>query len=162
MQPGHPFLTDELAAKRADQRRVLRFIPSWIVDTTRISRPGPRLTGTDAAMIETELRRLADQELEPLVSWVTVWRAHTQSEAIEWWLDQAEINAALEDVERQVHADHEANRAAEYPPGLYSRILRVVTLLAWADELAGDYADPRIDLHRSRWQASALMSPGAR
>ena len=153
MQPGHPYLTDELDAKRADQRRVLRCSPCWIVDTTRISRPGPGLGGTDAALVEIELRRLADQELEPLRSWVTVWRGHTETEAIEWWISQAESNAALEDVIRQVKADHEAKRAAEYPPGLYSRILRVVTLLAWADELAGDYADPRLDLHRAHWRS---------
>jgi hypothetical protein len=154
VQAGHPYLTDELDAKRAEQRRALRSIPSWIVDTTRISRPGPPLGGTDAALVEIELRRLADQDLEPLRSWVTVWQGHTESEAIEWWIGQAELNAALEDVARQVRADHEAKRAAEYPPGLYSRILRVVTLLAWADELAGDYADPRLDLHRAHWHSN--------
>jgi hypothetical protein len=153
MSPGHPYLTKQLAEKRAEQRRSLRCIPDWIVETARISRPGPRLSDPDNTLIEIELRRLADQELEPLGSWLHIWRLHTESEAIERWFRQAEISAALDDVARQVRADYEAKRAAEYPQGLYSLILRVVTLLAWADEQAGDYADPRLERFHAQWRA---------
>jgi hypothetical protein len=59
LKPGHPFLTSELDDQRARQRRAFRLIPDWIIEKTETdSMPGP-LDTPDAALIETELRRLA-------------------------------------------------------------------------------------------------------
>jgi hypothetical protein len=151
--PDHPYRTSELSERRVAQRRILRTIPDWLVENARIGRPGPRLPDPDGALLETELRRLADWELEQLQNWLPAWRLHTESEMTERWFRHAEIGAALEDVASRVRAECEARRTTEYPPGLYPAILRAVTLLAWADEQAGDYADPRLARYHAHWRA---------
>ena len=123
MRSGHPYRTEELAQTRSEQRRILRSIPDWIVANTRLNRPGPRLADPDDALVERELRRLADRELEPLRCWLGVWRLHTETEMLGWWFAQAEIGAALEGVAAAVHEAHEAWRVAAYPSGLYPAIL---------------------------------------
>jgi hypothetical protein len=153
--PGHPYLTRELAAKRASQRRILRSIPDWIVENARLTRPGPRLPDPDSALVEHELRRLADRELEPLRGWLCIWRWHTESEMLERWFDQAEIGATLDDVAGTVRTARETHRIDEYPPGFFVAILRAVALLAWADEQAGDYADPRLLHYHQAWRSPA-------
>ena len=152
MRSGHPYRTEELAQTRSEQRRILRSIPDWIVANTRLNRPGPRLADPDDALVERELRRLADRELEPLRCWLGVWRLHTETEMLGWWFAQAEIGAALEGVAAAVHEAHEAWRVAAYPSGLYPAILRVVALLAWADDQAGDYMDPRLWRQHAAWR----------
>jgi hypothetical protein len=152
VRPGHPYRTDELAQKRSEQRRILRSIPDWIVANARLNRPGPRLADPDDALVERELRRLADRELEPLHCWLGVWRVHTETEMLGRWFADAEIGAALEDVAVTVHAAHEAWQVAAYPSGLFPAILRVVALLAWADDQAGDYVDPRLWRHHAAWR----------
>ena len=57
-----------------------------------------------------------------------------------------------------VHEAHEAWQVAAYPSGLFPAILRVVALLAWADEQAGDYIDPRL-WRQSRGMARQPPSP---
>jgi hypothetical protein len=64
LKPGHPFQTSELDAQRVRQRRAFRFIRDWIIKKVKTdSTPGPL---ADAALIETELRRLADEDLAAL------------------------------------------------------------------------------------------------
>ena len=163
VRPGHPYRTEELAQTRSEQRRILRSIPDWIVANARLNRPGPRLADPDDALVERELRRLAERELEPLRCWLGVWRVHTETETLGRWFAEAEIGAALEDVAGAVHAAHEAWQVAAYPSGLFPAILRVVALLAWADEQAGDYVDPRLWRHHTAWQTPpAPRRPRAR
>jgi hypothetical protein len=152
VRSGHPYRTEELVQTRSEQRRILRSIPDWIVGNARLNRPGPRLTDPDDALVERELRRLADRELEPLRCWLGVWRLHTETEMLGRWFAQAEIGAALEHVADEVHEAHEAWRVAAYPSGLFPAILRVVALLAWADEQAGDYVDPRLWRQHAAWR----------
>lgn len=157
--PGHPYLTDALVAKRARQRRILRSFPDWIVENARLTRPGPRLPDPDGALVEQELRRLADRELEPLRGWLGVWRWHTESETLERWFSQAEIGATLYEVAGTVRSESETRRVVDYPPGLFLAILRAVTLLAWADEQAGEYADPRLWRYHAAWRAPPAPPP---
>lgn len=152
MPPGHPYLTAKLVAQRAEQRRILRSVPDWIVENAEVARPGPRLPDPDRVLVERALRRLADRELEPLRDWLSVWRWHTESEMLDRWFRHAEIGATLEDVAAVVRTEHEERRVVDYPPGLFLAILRVITLLAWADEQAGEYADPRLWRHHAAWR----------
>lgn len=159
---GHPYLTGELADKRAEQRRILRSFPDWIVANVRLNRPGPRLPDPDGALVERELRRLADRELRALRDWLPTWRSHSEAELLERWFARAEVGATLEGVADAVRDAYETNRVVEYPPGLFPVILRVVALLAWADEQAGDYADPRLRRYIAAWRTPPPMRPAPR
>jgi hypothetical protein len=159
LAPGHPYRNDTLSETRAEQRRVLRSIPDWIVDNVRLSAPAPRLGDPDDALVERELRRLADRELEQLDGWLDVWREHTESEVVQRWFARAEVGAALEEIAGIVRDEHETARVADYPPGLFPVILRVVGLLAWADELAADYADPRLRRYHDAWRRPPVPEP---
>jgi hypothetical protein len=149
---GHPYRTDALVQTRAEQRRLLRSIPDWIVDNVRLSPPAPRLGDPDDALVERELRRLATRELEQLDGWLDAWQAHAEAELVRRWFERVEIGAALEDVAGAVREADEAARVVDYPPGLFPVVLRVVALLAWADELAADYADPRLRRYHAAWR----------
>jgi hypothetical protein len=160
--PGHPYRTDALVATRARQRRVLRCLPDWIVDNIHLSAPAPRPGDPDDALVERELRRLADVELHELEGWLGTWQRHTETELVQRWFERAEIGAALDDVASAVRETHDAARAVDYPPGLFPVILRVVALLAWADELAADYADPRLRRYHAAWRAAPEEPPPPR
>jgi hypothetical protein len=159
LPPGHPYLTAELAGQRAEQRRILRSFPDWIVINACPPRPGPRLSDPDDVLVERELRRIADRELEPLRCWLDAWRLHTEKEMLARWFAKAEVGAVLEDVAKDVQGARETWRAAEYPPGLFSSILRVIALLAWADDQAGEYQDPRLAHHHAAWRGAAAPPP---
>jgi hypothetical protein len=160
--PGHPYRTETLVETRAEQRRVLRSIPDWIVDNVRLSAPPPRLGDPDDTLVERELRRLADRELEHLDGWLDAWREHTESEVVQRWFAGAEVGAALEEIAGVVRDELESARVADYPPGLFPVILRVVGLLAWADELAADYADPRLRRYHAAWRGPPVPESPSR
>jgi hypothetical protein len=64
MREGHPYLTEILDQQRARQRRVLRSIPSALLNS-EVRRVKP-VEEVDRGIAETELRRLADVELAGL------------------------------------------------------------------------------------------------
>jgi hypothetical protein len=159
---GHPYLTRELAAKRAEQRRILRSFPDWIVANVRLNRPGPRLPDPDGALVERELRRLADRELRALRDWLPSWRTHAEAELLERWFERAEIGATLDGVAEAVRDAYETSRVVDYPPGLFPVMLRVVALLAWADLQAGEYSDPRLRRYDKAWRSAPPMRAARR
>jgi len=66
--------------------------------------------GFTVALVERELRRLADRELEALRDWLPTWRAHTEAELLERWFADAEIGATLDGVAGAVRADADGDR----------------------------------------------------
>jgi len=60
MEPGDPFLTDELDQLRAAQRGQLRAMPTWVLERQRQDVPSvPAVDEADGTMVEQLLRRLA-------------------------------------------------------------------------------------------------------
>ncbi len=144
--------------RRWKQRRALRRLPDWLVkhatavhdnpDGTPRETPshGP-INRPDRDVMESDLRDMADEIIEGLDRATldalaeAVQVAAQQTLYGSWhWTDAPALDA------RKAEAEE---RAAELPlqagPDVDKTNLRnLVVALTWADELAGDYKDPRL------------------
>jgi len=151
--PGHPFFTEQLDRQRQEQRLILAGIHERTLETVGITRAKavpPEPTGR----IETTLRRLARSlsaaipakvladfalpvEKQALLAWV---------KELDWSTWPAQAADMIADETRSSSDDE------SYADQLVARhgdtLTRLATVLVWADDLAGDYVDPRI----KRWR----------
>jgi hypothetical protein len=153
--PGHPFFTEQLDRQRQAQRLILAGIPGRTLEAVGVRRANavlPERTGR----VETTLRRLAESliagipmkvleglappnEKDTLLAW---------AREVDWsgWADQ--VVGVISD-EAQTSPDEES-----YVDQLVTRhddaLARLAALLVWADDVAGDYVDPRINAWRNR------------
>jgi hypothetical protein len=153
--PGHPFFTEQLDRQRQAQRLILAGIPGRTLEAVGVRRANavlPERTGR----VETTLRRLAEpliagipmkvleglappNEKDTLLAW---------AQEVDWsgWADQ--VVGVISD-EAQASPDEES-----YVDQLLTRhddaLARLAALLVWADDVAGDYVDPRINAWRNR------------
>ncbi|HXN61869.1 MAG TPA: hypothetical protein VN886_15590 [Acidimicrobiales bacterium] len=158
MQRGHPFWTRALDDKRAEQRRKLRAIPSWLFEPSHYA-PGPTVTingVADNAFVETQVRRQADAELNLLAPLLSEWEIATAEDALGWFVRnnvdkatrnvQGHANDLLAEVEDRLPV---AGEPRKLDPKYAAPLARAILLLAWADDLSDDgYLDPRIAEHR--------------
>jgi hypothetical protein len=168
MAGPNPFLTPALMNRRAEQRRILRRIPSRLV--TVVARwsikPPQALEPNDATALEDELRRLATEAIDGLRPVLAMYEIVEFAEPLAIFFGDlikhrsADLNlgpphvAALKDAlvksffedadalrirrESMHHTQLDEDRAAA--------MLRLIVLLLAADELAYDgYRDPRVD-----------------
>lgn len=163
---GHPYLTPQLAAQRASQRRLLRSIPRhwlrWAGDFHGPDQAREVYAAADGPMIETVLRRAADEtldaadgevrsliaavdqaeELEAAATWLLYAAERSRTRTIHSMagdpLDTAAAALRSKAAPLSVHAD------VELPPDVARPLAQVIGLLVLADELAGDYSDPRL------------------
>jgi hypothetical protein len=164
----NPFLTPMLVSRRAEQRRILRRIPSRLV--TVVARwsikPPQALEPNDATALEEEVRRLATEAVDGLRPVLAMYEIVEFAEPLSIFFGDlikhraADLNlgpphvAALKDAlvkmffedadalrirrESMHHTQLDEERAAS--------MLRLIVLLLAADELAHDgYRDPRVD-----------------
>jgi hypothetical protein len=149
VRPGHPFFTEQLDRQRQAQRLILAGIPGRTLEAVGVHRANavlPEPTGR----VETTLRRLAEsliaaipkKVLESLALPVEKEALRTWAREVDWsgWPDQ--VVRVISD-EAQVSPDEES-----YVDQLAGRhgdaLARLAALLVWADDVAGDYVDPRI------------------
>ncbi len=143
MIPGHPFFTEQLDRQREEQRLILAGIQERTLEAVGIDRAKavlPESTGR----VETTLRRLAGSLVAALPTRVL----EVVALSVDWsrWPDQV-VNVVAD--EARSSSDDES-----YVDQLVKRhddaLRRLAALLVWADDLAGDYVDPRIRAWRDR------------
>ena len=153
MISGHPFFTEQLDRQRQAQRLILARLPGRTLEAIGVHSAHavlPEQTGR----VETTLRRLADsliagipmKVLESLASPVEKETLLAWAREVDWsgWTDQ--VVDVISD-ETQALPDEES-----YVDQLVTRhghaLARLTALLVWADDVAGDYLDPRIKAWR--------------
>ncbi|MEY2461372.1 MAG: hypothetical protein QOG30_3202 [Acidimicrobiaceae bacterium] len=155
MKPDHPFETPGLDEVRAEQRRALRLIPTYIF-AEHAPTIGPDVTNiadVDRPLIETSLRAEAKTLLGDLSSLLDGWHDHTRTEVLDHFYQQNRTRAEHMDAPRQTAFADESDKAraahratdrttprVEDAPALR----RLLFLLVWADGLTA-YRDPRLD-----------------
>jgi hypothetical protein len=149
--PGDPFLTDDLDQLRAVQRGQLRAIPAWVVERQgQRFPPAPAVPEADLAMIEQLLRRLAADafvELE-VARWDQL--GGEEAAALLGPLRETAQELGTADSARRILDDlvEDLEVATREIPARFTEdeihvATRFILFAAWADELAGDYLDPR-------------------
>lgn len=162
MLAGHPFYTENFDAVRAEQRRVLRLVPDWIMRRhAPESAEAMSVHENDRPFVEHLLRARASELLAvvtPLLERLTIG-VSAERLARFWSHDLRVFNSELAtdyDKRRHIEAIVETERDAaagasvgqqvgdlrgeELAPALY----QVITVLAVADLVADDgYRDPR-------------------
>jgi hypothetical protein len=152
--PGHPFFTEQLDRQRENQRLILAGIQERTLETVGIARTTavpPDSTGR----VETTLRRLAESLIAAIPTRVLQELAlAVEKQALLAWVGEVDSSSwpdqAVEVVgdEARTSSDDDA-----YVDQLRTRrdeaLARLAVRLAWADDLAGDYIDPRIKAGRS-------------
>jgi hypothetical protein len=151
--PGHPFFTEQLDRQREFQRLILAGIQERTLETVGVAgatalRPDP--TGR----VETTLRRLASSLIAAIPRKVLEEVAlAVEKQALLAWVREVDWSSWPDQVVEMV-AD-EARTSSDddsYVNQLLTRhdeaLARLAVLLVWADDLAGDYVDPRIKAGR--------------
>jgi hypothetical protein len=156
---GSPLIDRQLRDRRARHRRAMRQIPSWIVtDITMHANLSAMLSlrdHQDNVLMEMHLRDVADRLLgqlrlaleqlseESLVEaahglYAVVGDAHLELLALERARVDRQHDVASNDLRRRDVRDLEDVD--------YETLAALITAVSWADELAGDYRDPRIEV----------------
>ena len=160
--------------RRWKQRRILRNMPAWMIHDTcagnKHRRHGGAIDDDDGALMETHLRDLADRLTGQLHLTIDELSAATLAMAAlhvyEIWGD---ANLELLKVERErTRSDPVCERYADTGRALAAlddldaeAVATLMTVLVWADELAGDYCDPRLCDHRSDAESAPALRAAA-
>jgi hypothetical protein len=153
--PGHPFFTERLDREREEQRLILAAIPERTLEAVGLDRAKtvvPEPTGR----VETTVRRLAGSLIAALPARVLeVVAMFVEKQALGAWASEVDWPGWPNHVVRMV-AD-EARTSSDdrsYVDQLVKRhddaLGQLAALLVWADDLAGDYVDPRIRAWRDQ------------
>jgi hypothetical protein len=146
---GHPFFTEQLDRQRQAQRLILAGIPERTLEAVGVDRANavvPEGTGR----VETTLRRLAESLIADIPRKVLESLAlPMEKEALRAWAREVEWPGWADGVVRMISAEAQASPDDEsYIAQLTERhgdaLARLAALLVWADDVAGDYVDPRI------------------
>lgn len=143
---GHPFWTTELDELRAEQRRILRHIPTWVINHYRAYDTSiESVRGDDRPYAEVVLRRaIRDEVLTDEVAAVLLERMerHSDSELM------YELSKALDGDDvftHRAYQSHREHRLANLQDQEIVWLKRLIVVLMVADELADDdYADWRL------------------
>ncbi len=150
MDPGHPFHTEELDELRSTQRRLLRWMPDWLLD--RHAPHGQLFTSlpdADRTPLEFDLRgraaELMDEHSDLFGRCIAYGRAANVVETLTAASamgadDQARLIWLLD----QATSERDGAVFGESQPQETKVLGRFIFLATIADELAGDYHDPRI------------------
>lgn len=151
MIEGHPWATAGLDEARARQRRELRDVDDHVLRTLDRLDVGSAVSNADRFMLEAYLRRLADASKDARSGLGDEGRAlsHVAAE----FFQKVALDAPVRGADEMFAADHATaveHRAAvgsvrdELSGAELVAAKRALYLLVWADQLAGDYSDPRI------------------
>ncbi len=142
MKAGHPSLTEEFDKQRAEQRCKLRAVPDWAFTSDQLTpfRQLPKIEEHDRPLVETVLREFADTAANHIGTVLGIPAGTPQTERLLGGL-QPDWPPELEEVREQLH---NAPTLRELTDDEATNVRRFVYLAAIADELAGDYTDPRL------------------
>ena len=155
MIPGHPFFTERLDRQREEQRLILAGIPERMVQAVGINSAKAVLT-EPSGRVETTLRRLAGLLIAAVPRRVLeVVALHVEKQALGAWASEVDWSGWPDHLAKMV-AD-EARTSSDdtsYVDQLVTRhddaLDRLAALLVCADDLSGDYVDPRIRAWRDQ------------
>jgi len=153
--PGHPFFTEQLDRQREYQRLILAGIQERTLETVGIAgatavRPEP--TGR----VEKTLRRLASSLIAAIPTKVLEELAlAVEKQALLTWVRGGDWSSWPDQVVEMVAEEARSSSDDDaYVDQLLTRhdeaLARLAVLLVWADDVAGDYVDPRIKARRDR------------
>ena len=140
----------ELLRIRARQRRVLDDVPADAIEQYRpkLSQGGIPSSAPFAA--ESELRKLADEEAGSLQDLLARFAEAAAGNAL-WEVlhhesSQQDFDFHIFQLQLERAADRRARAHVSNIPNEDERtaLRRLIAYLVWADELAGDYQDPRL------------------
>jgi hypothetical protein len=153
--PGHPFFTEQLDRQREEQRLILAGIQERTLQAAGVDRAKavlPEPTGR----VETTLRRHAGSLIAALPTRVLeVVALPVEKQAFGAWAGEVDWSRWPDQVVKMV-ADEAGTSSDDesYVDQLVKRhddaLVRLAALLVCADDLAGDYVDPRIKAWRVR------------
>ena len=154
-----PLVDDELVARRSRHRRAVRQIPAWIVNSiaadANLSTVAALRDHPDRVLMEIHLRDVADRLLGQMrltlddLATATLAAAAQQFYACAGDADLELLQLERERVEREptvdryVSCEHDFRSLEDVD---HESLSALIASVAWADELAGDYRDPRIDV----------------
>jgi hypothetical protein len=153
--PGHPFFTEQLDRQREEQRLILAGIQERTLEAVGIDRAKP-VHPEPTGRVETTLRRLAGSLLAALPARVReVVALPVEKQALGAWAREVDWSGWPDQVVRMVADEARTSSDDEsYVDQLVKRhddpLGRLAALLVWADDVAGDYVDPRIRAWRDR------------
>jgi len=155
---GSPLIDSELVDRRARHRRAVRRIPAWIVTDITMHANLTAMTSLrdhqDNILMELHLRDVADRLLGQLRLALEQLSEESLAEAAhELYTIVGDAHLELLAVERaRVDLQHNVDNnevrrhdVRELEDVDYESLAALITAVSWADELAGDYRDPRID-----------------
>ncbi len=151
MKEGDPFDTEAMDDLRSRQRQLVRQLHEAAFRTA--ARDWPGLVAlperADAALLEGEVRELADQELsdsDELAELVSrLRRAGRTAQTAQLFDSLVWRDPYLREFRERTRQEAQEARVDSIPEGLAPDLYRFVHLLLLADELAGDdYRDPRL------------------
>jgi hypothetical protein len=155
---GDPFETETFDALRAEQRLLLRGIVDWLVGDA-IDVWSPHVTselGPDAPMVEGALRaeaeRLRDTIEDSAPGFLDAMAASTRAAAVQRFFAAAPVTRketamnAPRDVltDLQARASDESALEVHDVGTVMTQVFDLIVALVLADQLAGDYRDPRL------------------
>lgn len=150
---GHPYDTEELAAQRAAQRRLLRSVPDWLLRENRYRITETTYRFPDAAYVETLVRREAQPIIDSLAKLTAGWTYNTNTMRLWEFLSLeadkdpgAGLAPALQNLQIQLgERGRKINQSATLDEKYQTPVLLLIYLLCLADQLADDgYRDPRL------------------
>jgi hypothetical protein len=151
--PGHPFLTEELDHLRAKQRNTLSSLPMTALEQMVPKALSPDLLPTLHERTESALREIACRYVEEAHQLVADAHLVAVADAALAALDSTPAAGAddLNELHQQLEHHRMFPKVVElhYNDEVISALRVFVPLLVWADEIAGDYADPRIEAARA-------------
>jgi hypothetical protein len=156
MEKGHPYLTDELDALRADQRRLLRELPDNLVSDGELTTP---VDLTDRERLEVLVRKYiasiirGKPDLKTTADTISVWQEgedlhrslldgpQSQEPGHPYSTALAELLQPLEAQQTEALKNYLA-----IPEEKSNRLAPLVVLLRWAEAYADDdYEEPRLE-----------------
>lgn len=155
--PGHPFFTEQLDRRREAQRLILAGIQDRTLEAVGVDRTKPVLP-EPTGRVETTLRRLAGSLIAALPARVLeVVALPVEKQAVGAWGREVDWSGWTDQVVRMVADEARTSSDDEsYVDQLVKRhddaLGRLAALLVWADDVAGDYVDPRIKRWRERFK----------
>jgi hypothetical protein len=147
MEPD-PFVDADLLETRRRQRQHLASIPDWVLEP-RVPKDlaaaeAPRWAGR----VERTLREVADQELETLDEFLGRSTVVTSAEEAEAYVAQrvrpVPLMPGADEILDELRERRQQTRGELLSDDEGAAVARFIALVTWADELAGDYTDPRL------------------
>ena len=138
---GRLFASEDLDELRQNQRETLRMVRDDVLERCRPASHADTAVETD--LLELELRQLAEEYRVELDGILQAMAEARRSAQLADFLNAREGELFAHDVHRLRRGA--AKRDRPEPEGSKGDALRrFLALLVWADELAGDYTDPRL------------------